>query len=200
MVGSENSRKTGRELMNCSMRKGISGMAGNEAFLLEDLQIGAKSDAAKNENGLGLDSFQFHFKIGAAILEFGGKGPIRGRRAADGSADVSVLEREAVVARYGFGLGGESGAVEGVEEEIAGAIASENAAGAVSSMCGGGKADNEKLGFRIAESWYRFAPIIPMLKGAPLGAGDGFAKANEARTLAARNNCCVENCEFLFGG
>lgn len=70
VVRGEEARKAAGQLMNCSVREGIRSMSRDKAVLFENLEVGAKSDAAENENCFRLDDAQLGFKIWAAILEF----------------------------------------------------------------------------------------------------------------------------------
>ena len=58
-------------------------------------------------------------------------------------------------------LAGEAGAVEGGEEEVAGAVAGEDAAGAVAAVGGGGEAHDQEPRPRVAEARARAGPSTP---------------------------------------
>src|SRR5262249_40941449 len=117
------------------------------------------------------------------------------RRAADAGGDVAVAEAETVALVKGRWLIGKAGPVEGGVEEVAGAVAGEDAAGAVAAVRRGGQADDDHARPRIAEACDRLAPVIVMAEGAALGPRDLFAPGNQARAAVAANDGVVERLE-----
>ena len=93
---------------------------------------------------------------------------------------------------------GEAGIVEGLVEEIAGAVASEDAAGAVGAVCTGGEADDDEAGFGIAERGDGAAPVDFVAVGAALGLGDGLAVFAEAGALVAVDDLFLEVLQAHF--
>jgi len=92
-----------------------------------------------------------------------------GRSAADGGDDVSVRERQAVVARGARGLAGEAGAMERGEEEVARAIPGEDTPGAVRAVRGGRETENRDPRPRVAEPGDRSPPVpLAGIRGALL--------------------------------
>src|ERR1700722_7830130 len=84
-----------------------------------------------------------------------------------------------------MGLVGEAGAVESGEEEIAGAVAGEAAAGAVGAVGGGGEADDPDAGGGVAEAGDGLGEVGPVSEGGAFGFGDFFAVGDEARAAVA---------------
>lgn len=109
------------------------------------------------------------------------------------------MQRQTIVAADGSGLIGEAGTMERVKEKIAGAIASECAAGAVPAVRGGRKANDEQLGVCVPKARYWLAPIVPAKKGAALNTGDGFAIEDQTRAFAAGRNRVVEDFQRVYG-
>ena len=179
----------------CAVGERVGGARGDGAALLQDFEVSVPGDFSERQHGARLEDFQFAEEIVAAIREFGGERLIGGRSAADGGGDVGVFQLEAVVAANGSGLIGEARSVERGEEKIAGAVSSENAAGAVAAVGGGSEAENEELGMRVAETGDGLAPVGPIAKGSAFFLGDFFAVNDEARALAAGDDFFVQDTE-----
>src|ERR1700741_3360115 len=62
-------------------------------------------------------------------------------------------------------------------------------------MRAGSQAHDEDARIRIAESWYRFAPVLPVAIGAALLARDLLAVGNEAGAARATDHFAIENRE-----
>ena len=195
VIDAEEASGGGGDLGFGAMGEWESGARGNLAALLLDFEVGVPGDFSEGQDGARLEDFQFAEEIGAAIREFGGKRLVGGRGAADGGGDVGVFQLEAVVAADGRGLIGEAGFVEGGEEKISGAIASEDAAGAIAAVGGGGEPENQESRVRIAETGDGFAPVGPIAKGATFFLRNFFAVDDEARALAAGHDFLIENSE-----
>jgi len=86
---------------------------------------------------------------------------------------------------------GEASFVKGGEEKITGAVAGEDAAGAIPTVGGGGEPENQELRVRITEAGDRFAPVDPIAKGAAFFLGDFFAVDDEARAFAAGDDFLI---------
>lgn len=81
------------------------------------------------------------------------------------------------------GLIGEAGFVERAEEEIAGAVAGEDAASAVGTMGAGGEAEDEEAGGGVTEAGDGSAPVGFRSVGATLDDGDVGAVFSQAGAL-----------------
>jgi hypothetical protein len=88
--------------------------------------------------------------------------------------------------------------VERGEEEVAGAISGEVAAGAVGPVGGGGQAEDDHPGVWVPEPRYGTAPVIFGGVGGLFLAGDLFAPLDEARAAPAGDDLLFEFCEALF--
>src|SRR5687767_5048592 len=93
-------------------------------------------DAAEDEDGPRPEEPPLADQVLPAAADFFRQRLVRGRRAAGHGGDVAVAQLETVAACDGSGLAREPGAVEPGEQEIAGAIAGEDAAGAVAAVGG----------------------------------------------------------------
>ena len=71
--------------------------------------------------------------------------------------------------------------MECAEEEVAGAVAGEEAAGAVGPVGGGGEAEDDYAGLRVPETRNRAAPVLLAGVGGFFVAGDLLAPLDEAR-------------------
>lgn len=149
-----------------------------------DARVDIEGEAAEDDDALEVfEEFDFAFEEGLASTDFGGVGFVVGRSAADRSGDPGVTQGETVVAMGGGGLVGEAGFVESAEEKIAGAVAGEDAAGAVGTVGTGGKAENEEAGGGVAEAGDGAAPVGFRLIGAALDDGDVGAVFAKSRAL-----------------
>ena len=193
MIDAEEASGRGGELGFGAVSEREGGARGNDAALFQDFEVSVPGDFSEGQDGARLEDFQFAEEIGAAIRKFGGKRLVGGRGAADSGSDVGVFQLEAVVAADGSGLIGEAGFVKGGIEKIAGAIASEDAAGAIAAVSGGGEPQNKELRVRIAESGDGFAPVGPIAKGAALFLGNFFAVDDETQAFAAGDYFFVQD-------
>ena len=126
----------------------------------------------------------------AAARDLLGRRLVGGRRAAGDGGDVAVAEPQAVVAADRLRLAREPGAVEAGEQEVAGAVAGEDAAGAVAAVRGGGEAHDQEPRPRVAEAGHGPAPVLlvpealhlrPRHLAAPARAGAGSARSGRRR-------------------
>ncbi len=152
-----------------------------------------EGDAAEDDDGLDiLEQFELLFEVGLAGADLFGEGLVIGRGAVDGAGDPGVGELEAVVTVGALGLVGEACVEEGLEEEVAGAVAGEDAAGAVGSVGAGGEADDDEAGGGIAEGGDGAAPVGLVAVSAALDFGDVAAVIAEARALLAVDDLALE--------
>ena len=98
----------------------------------------AKQDAHPGEQSQLLD------EVGQAGVALLGSRLVVRRGAADAGADVAIGQAQAVATAGGGRLVGEAGAVQGGEEPVAGAVAGEDAAGAVAAVRRRCQADDEE--------------------------------------------------------
>lgn len=198
VIGAKEAREIAGKLINRAVAEGEGCEVCDEAAVLEDLKIRAKSDAAENEDGCGTKEIKLRFEIRTAIAKLGRKRLVCGRGTAERSRNVCVAKCEAVVALHRCRLAGEAGAIQRAIEKIARTIAGEHASGAIRAVRGGREAEDKKLGARIPETGNRLAPVIPVEEGAALGASDAFAIAHQARAFPAGDNFLVEKVQRTF--
>ena len=120
---------------------------------------------------------------------------VRRRRAADRGGDPAVAQRQAVVAVLGGRLVGEAGAVQRGEQEVARAVAGEDAAGAVGAVRGRRQAEDQHARRRVAEAGDRAAPVVPVAERRALLARDELAPLDEPRAGAAGRDLGFERLE-----
>src|SRR6266498_3224241 len=123
-----------------------------------------------------------------------------GRRALDRRGDVAVPQLQPVVAGDRGGLVGEAGAPQRGEQPVAGAVAGEDAAGAVAAVGGGRQAEDEQARGGVAEAGHRPAPVVPVPEGGALLPGDLLAPGDQARAPAALDQLPVEPLQFVARG
>ena len=132
-----------------------------------------------------LKTFQFFQKVRAAKVElFGGGFVVRGR-AMNGCGDVAVNELKAVVAIYGMRLIRKAKAVQGAIKPISGAVAGEDATGAIASVSSGCESNDEQPGVEASQTWYGPSPVFLIFKAADLFTRDLLAVGSQTRAEAA---------------
>lgn len=133
-----------------------------------------------------LKTFEFFQKVRAAMVElFGGRFVVR-RRAMNGCGDVAIDELKAVVAIYGMRLIRKAKAVQGAIKPISGAVAGEDATGAIASVSGGRESNDEQPGVEASQTWYGPSPVFLIPKAANFFSCDLLAVGSQTRAEAAR--------------
>src|SRR5260370_26848799 len=89
-------------------------------------------------------------------------------------------------------------AVEGAIEPIAGAVAGEDAAGAVAAVRRGRQSDDQQPRRRIAEPRHRASPVYLVLVGRPLVVRDLLAPRHKARAQPARDDLLLQFLQRLL--
>src|SRR6185437_6020475 len=169
--------------------EGVLGGAGSEDP--EHLLVGQLSEA---EQDAGADELgELPRKEIAAVLELDRQRTVAGRGAAGRSGEIGAVQAQAVAALAAFGLRGVAGAVQRGKEEIAAAVASEHAAGAVRAMGGGGKADQDQGRARVAEAGDGTAPVIFLRERRPLVLGNLRAVVTKPGAAAAGRNFGIQD-------
>jgi hypothetical protein len=159
-------------------------------------RVNIEGEAAEDEHAAEVfEEGEFAFEIGLAGADLVRVGLVIGWGATDGGGDPGVVEGEAVAAMGGGGLVGEAGFVEGAEEEVAGTVAGEDAAGAVGAVGAGGEAENKEAGGGVAEARDGAAPVVFRLVSAALHLGDVLAVLAEARAEVAGGDVASEGGE-----
>ena len=92
-------------------------------------------------------------------------------------------------------LVGEAGAVQGGEQEVAGAVAREHATRAVGAVRGRGEPEDQHARGRVAEAGDRAAPVRPVAERGALLARDRLAPLDQPRAGAAGGDLRLEGGE-----
>ena len=142
------------------------------------------------------EEFELAHEIRAALVALGRRRLVRRRRATHRRGDVHVGESQTVVAPIGRRLVREPGAMERREQEVAGAIAGEDAPGAVPAVRGRSEPDDQHAGIRVAEPGDGPAPVVVGPKGRSLLARDRFPPGDEPRTGPALDDLGGECAEI----
>ena len=103
----------------------------------------------------------------------------------NGCGDVAVNELETVVAIYGMRLIRKAKAVQGAIKPISGAVAGEDATGAIASVSGGCESNDEQPGVEASQTWYGPSPVFLIPKAADLFTRDLLAVGSQTRAEAA---------------
>ncbi len=169
---------------------GARGGFGEPFAAFVELEGGVEGDFAEDEDtpptGLeGRHQIEGSIEEIAAIGDFIGGGFIVGWGTVGDAGDGAVDELEAVGEMGGGGLIAEAFGVHGGEEEIAGTVASEEAAGAVGAVRSGGEAEDEEMGVRRAEVGDGAGPVGFVAVGGAADLADGLAVLEEARAAGA---------------
>ena len=83
------------------------------------------------------------------------------------------------------------------EQEVAGPVAGEDAAGAVAAVRGRREPDDQHAGARIAEAGHRPPPVLLVAERRSLLARDLLAPGDEPRARPARDDLAVERGEVI---
>src|SRR6185437_3985935 len=142
---------------------------------------------------------EFSLQKATAVFELSGRGAVVGWGAARRIREIGAAQAQAVAAFAALGLGGEAGAVERGEKKVAAAVAGEHSSGAVGAVGGGGKADQDHRGLRIAETGHRAGPIDLPREGGALALGNLVAVFAQAAAALACGDFGVEDAEFDRG-
>jgi hypothetical protein len=150
-------------------------------------EISLEADHSQGHNCANfLKTFEFLQKVRAATVEFfGGRFVVRGR-AMNGCCDVAVDELKTVVAIYGMRLIRKAKAVQGAIKPISGAIAGEDATGAIASVSCGCESNDEQPGVEASQTWYGPSPVFLIPKAADFSPRDLLAVGSQTRAEAAR--------------
>ena len=121
------------------------------------------------------------------------RGLVVRRRATGCSRNVDIAEREAIAAVGRGRLVRKARTIEGAKEEIAGAVAGEDAASAVPPMCSRGQANDQHASLRVAPPRDRTAPVLFVPISAALNARGLLTPGDQARTEAAGSDLFVQS-------
>ena len=93
------------------------------------------------------------------------------------------------------GLVGEAGVVQHGIEEVAGAVAGEDAAGAVAAVGSGGEAEGQDAGFGVAVAGHGTGPVGLVDVGAAFALADALAVLAKSRTAFTCGDSFMEHCQ-----
>src|SRR3989449_4141926 len=192
MVGREEIRKACREFGHGAVRERVCRPECNPAASLQNVEITVPGNLSKSQYGAWLEQLELALKVRTAAHNFFRQGVVVRRGAAAGSAKVSVVKRQAVIAADGSRLAGKAGAVQQAVEKISGTGAGKHAPGAVGSVSCGRQGNDEELRARIAKSGDGTSPVRPLADGPALFARCEFAIFHQPWALAAGNNFVVQ--------
>lgn len=179
MVGSEEPQTVGQGVFG-AMSEAVLGLSRNDTCVQEVCKVAVEGDLTQADDdadawqGLNLTS-----QVRGAVAYLLRGGFVSRRCAADDRGDPGVAELEAVVAADGGGLAGQADVVENGIHKIAGAVSSEDAAGAVGPMGSRREAEDEDARARVAEARHGAAPVGLVSIGATLGFGYALAVVAE---------------------
>jgi hypothetical protein len=161
-----------------------------------EAQRGVPGEGAEADDdpggGTGREQGELAGGVGEASVALGGDGFVPGRGAADGGGDPKPKKAQAVALAPGNRRAGEARAMERGEEEVAGAVAGEVAAGAVGAVGRRGEPEDKDLGLRVAEAGDGAAPVLLFAVGRLLLAGYPLAPLDEAWAEPAGGDLCLQ--------
>jgi hypothetical protein len=124
---------------------------------------------------------------------------IVGGRTAHRGADVDVCESEPVLHRDAFGLRRKVSLIKGTVQEVAGAIAGKDAAGAIGAMGTRSEPDEQEPRLGISKTWHWASPIFPIEVSTALDLGDLLAVSDQARAKRAFHDFPGQNSKLRYG-
>ena len=140
-------------------------------------------EAAQGEVGAGLgEQRKLTGEKGQATRSFlRGRAIVR-RSAPHSGGEIEVGVSKSVPAMSRCGLIRKAGGVKGANEKSRRAVAREHSAGAVRSVCGGGKAYHHQTSVGVSEAGDRFTPVRLQPKLSLLLLSHTFSEFHQART------------------
>src|SRR6185437_5095754 len=154
---------------------------GNLAEANDDLDSGQESDLIG--------------EIGSAVADLFGCGLVAGRRTANDGADPHAAEPETVVYMCRGWLVGEAGVVQHGIEEVSGAVAGEDSAGAIAAVGSRGEAEGQDASFGVAVARHGTGPVSLIDVGAPFALADALAVFAKSRAAFTCGDSFMEHCE-----
>jgi hypothetical protein len=128
---------------------------------------------------------QLAHQIRLAAIALLDRRPVVGRRAADRGCHVAVAQLQPVGPPGRGRLVGESGPVERAIQPVPGAIAGEDATGAISAVRGRRQAQHQEARARVAEAGYRPGPVGLAAEAKRRGLGGLLPPGDQARAERA---------------
>jgi hypothetical protein len=172
-----------------TVREAKLGFAGDDAGLKQEGEIAVEGDLSEtNDDANAREGLDLISQVGAAVADLLRGGFVTGRGAADDGGDPGVAELESVFACDRAGFAGEAKFVQDGIHEVAGAVTGEGAAGAISSVGAGGKAEDEDSSFGVSEARNGSGPVGLILVGTAFGFADAAAVVTKTRAAVTGND------------
>jgi hypothetical protein len=162
----------------------------------EEPQSGVPGEGAEADHYARPEQLELAGGVGETGVALGRRGFVPGRGAADGGGDPEPREPQPVVLTLRDGSAREARPVEPGEEEVAGAVAGEEAARAVRPVGGGGEAEDEDSRSRVAEAGDGAAPVRLSRVGGPLLARHPLPPLDEPRAQPAGDDLALQLVEL----
>src|SRR5688572_8416315 len=191
---------TAAEVVAEAVAEGEGLPRGQASLPPQERDDGVLAHLAQREHGAyAAEEAPLAHEVLAAAADLLRQGPIGGRRAAGGGRDVAIDQPQPIAPRHRGGLAREAGPVEGGEQEIAGAIAGEDAAGAVAAVGGGGETDDQQARRRIAPARDGTPPVLLVLEPPHLHPRHLPAPGAQARAALAGDDVARHAREAVAG-
>ena len=162
---------------------------------LQQLQVGVEPNLPESDHHSNARKrVELRFEVRQAVADFFGRRVVVGRGAANGRRDISIAQRQPVVAILRGRDVRVAGAMQCRHEEVARAadpIAREHAAGPIGAVGGRREADDQQPGEGIAEAGNRPGPVDVVAVHAPLLASDARAVGTQTGTPFAGDDLIV---------
>src|SRR5262245_11895984 len=167
---------------------------GNRQFQLASrAEIGSKGNLPESDHHADLgEHSEFLQQIRSAGAKLYGRGLVIGRSAVYCRSDIAIAQLQTIIFMGRCWLVGKSGQVQGLIKPVTTAVAGEDSAGAVTTMCGRRQANNQESSLRITKAGHRSPPIIPVTITFDLLARHLLAVSNETRTEGAADDTALD--------
>ena len=159
-----------------SVSETVFGFAVDHAGLEQIGEVTVKGDLPQADDDTdALQGLDLGGEMRGAVAEFLRRGFVARRSAANDRGDPGVAQFETVIAGDRARLAGEAEVVEDGIHEVAGTIACEGSACAISAVGSGGESEDEDAGAGIAEAGNGASPVSLILVSTALCLGDTTA-------------------------
>jgi len=176
-----------------AVRKGVGGFGGEQALVLQEVEIRIEGDLAQDHHDLHpRQGGEFPVQVARAVGDLLRRRLVGRRSAMHGGSDIGVVQTQAVIFVERCGLGGEAGVVQHAIQEVAGAVAGERASSAIGAMRAGSEAENQDAGPRVAPAGNGPCPVVPFAIGAAFFPPELLAIVHQSRAAGASGDLCIE--------
>jgi hypothetical protein len=164
----------------------------------ERSQAGVEGQGSQSDDGrIAREQRELSLQVHAAVGELRGEGTVAGRSAPDCGGDQNTAESQPVARPFRLGLVREACLVECAKQEVARFVAGEDSPGAIASVSGRRKADQEDPGTGIAEGGKGSRPVGLAPESAGSVDGSELAPGDEPRAPAAGDDLAFELAETV---